>query len=56
MTDETEVEKSFCLSRSEGWVINRKMMREKSLCTIFYIGFQKPGICVPLDSRNQESA
>ena len=24
MTDEEEVEQSFCLSRSDGWVINRK--------------------------------
>jgi hypothetical protein len=24
MTDEVEVEKSFCLNRVDGWVINRK--------------------------------
>jgi hypothetical protein len=24
MTDETETEKSFCLSRPDGWVINRE--------------------------------
>ena len=24
MTDEEEVEQSFCLNRSDGWVINRK--------------------------------
>ena len=27
MTDETEVEKSFCLIRPDGWVVNRKMRK-----------------------------
>jgi hypothetical protein len=27
MTDEEEVEKSFCLNRPDGWVINRKMKK-----------------------------
>ena len=27
MTDEEEVERSFCLSRPDGWVVNRKMKK-----------------------------
>ena len=27
MTDDEEVERSFCLSRPDGWVVNRKMKK-----------------------------
>jgi hypothetical protein len=41
MTDETEMEKSFWISRSDRWVVNRKMKKTILLETLRIFGIGK---------------
>jgi len=46
VTDEAKVEKSVCLSRPDGWVINRK--RKKISSSLFFLNSKGPPIKIIL--------